>query len=151
MSVENIKAFLENRAPDIEVTMLDEPHTTEVISRKWKVHPAQVAKALTMKVAGEPLMLVSCGDSRLDNRKTKDVFGGKAKMLPSNEAAELTGHPVGAITPLCMTTKIPVYFDKGLKEFGEVVTSGGSTHAAIRIPPLKFAELVDAVWVDVCK
>jgi len=29
--------------------------------------------------------------------------------------------------------------------------AGGSTNAAIRIPPDRFAQLVDAKWVDVCK
>jgi len=38
-----------------------------------------------------------------------------------------------------------------LKRFDEVVTAAGSTQAAIRIPPERFAELVDAVWVDICK
>jgi prolyl-tRNA editing enzyme YbaK/EbsC (Cys-tRNA(Pro) deacylase) len=44
-----------------------------------------------------------------------------------------------------------VFFDLQLKSFDEVVTAGGSTHAAIRVPPDRFAELVDAEWIDVCK
>jgi prolyl-tRNA editing enzyme YbaK/EbsC (Cys-tRNA(Pro) deacylase) len=58
---------------------------------------------------------------------------------------------VGAITPLCLASVLPVFFDIGLKRFEEVVTAGGSTHAAIRIPPDRFAQLVNAKWVDICK
>jgi prolyl-tRNA editing enzyme YbaK/EbsC (Cys-tRNA(Pro) deacylase) len=31
-----------------------------------------------------------------------------------------------------------------------VVPAAGSTHAALRINPVRMAELVDAEWVDVC-
>ena len=59
--------------------------------------------------------------------------------------------PVGAITPLCLGSLLPVFFDIGLKRFEEVATAGGSTHAAIRIPLARFAQLTGATWVDVCK
>ena len=68
-----------------------------------------------------------------------------------SEASEITGHSVGAITPLCLGSLLPVFFDIGLKRFEEVVTAGGSTHAAIRIPLTRFAQLTGATWVDVCK
>jgi len=151
MTPETLKAFLRDRAPDLEVVDLPEPHTTEYISKNWGVLPAQVAKTLTMRVGDRPALIVACGDSRLDNRKLKHVLGGKAKMLPGAEASEITGHPVGGITPLCVPADLPVYFDLGLKRYDEVVTAAGSTHAAIRIPPNRFAEIVSASWVDVCR
>jgi prolyl-tRNA editing enzyme YbaK/EbsC (Cys-tRNA(Pro) deacylase) len=38
-----------------------------------------------------------------------------------------------------------------LKAYDEVVPGAGSTHAALRINPLRMAELVGAQWVDVCE
>jgi prolyl-tRNA editing enzyme YbaK/EbsC (Cys-tRNA(Pro) deacylase) len=124
---------------------------TEYISREWKVLPAQVAKTLTLRVGEDRIIGVTCGDSRLDNRKVKEELGGKGHMMPGSEAAESTGHPVGAITPLCLASVLPGFFDIRLKRFEEVVTAGGSTHAAIRIPLTRFAQLTGATWVDVCK
>jgi prolyl-tRNA editing enzyme YbaK/EbsC (Cys-tRNA(Pro) deacylase) len=43
-----------------------------------------------------------------------------------------------------------VFFDVQLQRFDEVVTAAGTTHSAIRIPPHRLAELVDAIWVDIC-
>jgi len=111
----------------------------------------QVAKTLTLRVTDHAVIVVTCGDARLDNRKVKDALGGKGRMLPGLEASEITGHPVGGIAPFCLATPLPVFFDIQLKRFEEVVTAGGSTHAAIRIPPDRFAQLVNAKWVDVCK
>ena len=59
-------------------------------------------------------------------------------MMPGSEASEITGHSVVAITPLCLGSSRPVFFDIGSKRFDEVVTAGGSTHAAIRIPLTRF-------------
>jgi prolyl-tRNA editing enzyme YbaK/EbsC (Cys-tRNA(Pro) deacylase) len=151
MTPESMREYLAAHAPDLKLVELSEAHTTDYISREWKVLPAQVAKTLTLRVSDQALIVVTCGDARLDNRKVKDALGGKGRMMPGPEASEITGHPVGGITPLCLARPLPVFFDIQLKRFGEVVTAGGSTHVAIRIPPDRFAELVDAKWVDVCK
>ncbi len=151
MTPESMREYLAVHAPELEVIELAEAHTIEYISREWKVLPAQVAKTLTLRVADQALIVVTCGDARLDNRKVKDALGGKGRMMPGPDASEITGHPVGGITPLCLARPLPVFFDIQLKRFAEVVTAGGSTHAAIRIPPDRFAQLVDAEWVDVCK
>ena len=148
---EIMSQYLAAHAPELEVVELPEAHTTEYISREWKVLPAQVAKTLTLRVGEDAIIVVTCGDSRLDNRKVKEELGGKGHMMPGSEASEITGHSVGAITPLCLRSLLPVFFDIGLKRFEEVVTAGGSTHAAIRIAPTRFAELTGATWVDVCK
>jgi prolyl-tRNA editing enzyme YbaK/EbsC (Cys-tRNA(Pro) deacylase) len=150
MQAQAIRDYLAERAPDLRVVDLQEAHTTDSISREWNVLPAQVAKTLTLQVGSNVKVVVTCGDSRLDNRKVKDALGGKGKMMPGPEASALTGHPVGGITPLCLATPLPVFFDVQLQRFDVVVTAAGATHAAIRIPPLRFAELVSATWVDVC-
>lgn len=71
-------------------------------------------------------------------------------MLPPEEVTAITGHPVGGVCPFGLATPLPVYFDVQLKAFEEVVPAAGSTHSAMRINPLRMADLVDAEWVDVC-
>jgi prolyl-tRNA editing enzyme YbaK/EbsC (Cys-tRNA(Pro) deacylase) len=151
MTPEIMREYLAAHAPELQVVEPAEAHTTESISREWNVLPAQVAKTLTLRVADAAVVVVTCGDSRLDNGKVKAELGGKGRMLPGSEASEVTGHSVGAITPLCLGSFLPVFFDIGLRRFDEVVTAGGSTHAAIRIPLIRFVQLTGARWVDVCK
>jgi prolyl-tRNA editing enzyme YbaK/EbsC (Cys-tRNA(Pro) deacylase) len=151
MSIESVRAFFSEKAPDVEVVELERSSETNSLAAAWGVRPAQIAKALTLKVDERNILLMACGDSRLDNRKIKNVLGGKAKMLPPEEAAELTGHPVGGVCPFGLATPIPVYCDIQLKRFDVAVTGGGSTHSAIRIDPLRMASLVEAEWVDVCE
>jgi prolyl-tRNA editing enzyme YbaK/EbsC (Cys-tRNA(Pro) deacylase) len=150
MSLATVRAFLAERAPDVEIIELDQSSSTMTLSAKWDIEPAQIAKTLALKLGERIVLLVACGDSRLSNKKVKAEFGGKATMLPPEQATIITGHPVGGVCPFGVTTPLPVYFDVRLKEYAEVVPAAGSTHAALRIDPMRMAELVGAEWVDVC-
>lgn len=151
MSLESVRAFLRERAPDVTIVELESSSTTMTLSAAWGIKPAQIAKTLSVRAGDRNLLLVTCGDSRLDNRKAKAVLGGKVKMLPADQALALTGHPPGGVCPFGLATKLPVYLDVALRAYDEVVPAAGSTHAALRINPLRMAELVGAHWVDVCE
>jgi len=96
------------------------------------------------------ILIVASGTSRMDNKKVKARFGGKAKMLGLEEVADITSHEVGGVCPFGLKTPLPVYCDISLKAFDEVVPAAGSIYSAVRIAPSRMAELVAAEWVDVC-
>lgn len=95
-------------------------------------------------------MFVTRGDARLDNKKAKVAFDGKARMINTEKVVDVTRHPIGGVCPFGLATPLPVYCDVSLKAFSEVVPAAGSTHSAFRINPIRMAELVGATWVDVC-
>ena len=94
---------------------------------------------------------MASGTARLDNRKFKDRFGGKGRMLDAEEVVAMTSHPVGGVCPFGLPTPLPVYCDQSLRQFAEVVPAAGATNAAVRIAPERLATLTGAEWVDVCK
>ncbi|MCY1361390.1 Cys-tRNA(Pro) deacylase [compost metagenome] len=97
------------------------------------------------------MLVVARGDARLDNRKLRDAFGGKARMLDAESVQQLTGHPVGGVCPFGLATPLPVYCDVSLRAFDEVLPAAGALHSAVRICPQRLASLVEADWVDVCQ
>ena len=152
MSVESVRRFLAEKAPDISIIELpDSTATVTLAARGHGVEPAQIAKTLSLRVGERNLLVVTRGDARLDNRKAKATFGGKVRMLGADEVVAVTGHPVGGVCPFGLATPLPVYCDVSLKAFDEVVPAAGSTHSALRISPTRMAELVQAQWVDVCQ
>jgi prolyl-tRNA editing enzyme YbaK/EbsC (Cys-tRNA(Pro) deacylase) len=151
MSLESVRAFLAEKAPDVAIVPLDRSSETMSLAAAWGVKPAQIAKSLVLRAGERALLLLACGDARLDNRKVKAAFGGRAKMLPPDAAAALTGHPVGGVCPFGLATPLPVYCDVMLQAFGEVVLGAGATHAALRIETRRMAALAGAQWVDVCE
>ncbi len=151
MSVATVRAFFAAHAPDIDIVELDaSTATVEMAAKGHGVAPAQIAKTLSLRIKDRTFLIVTAGDARLNNRKIKDVLGGKPRMLGQDEVVALTGHPVGGVCPFGLATPLPVYCDVSLKEFDEVVPAAGSTNSALRISPDRMAMLVNAEWVDVC-
>jgi prolyl-tRNA editing enzyme YbaK/EbsC (Cys-tRNA(Pro) deacylase) len=151
MSLESVRAFLAARAPDITIVELDASTATVALAAAGHgVEPAQIAKTLSLRVRDRTLLVVTSGDARLDNKKVKATFGGKPRLLAADEVVAITGHPVGGVCPFGLATDVPVYCDISLKAFDEVVPAAGSARSALRINPLRLAELAEAEWVDVC-
>src|SRR5687768_6394152 len=100
MSVESVRAFLAEHAPDLPVIEVEESTATvDLAARALGVEPSRIAKTLAVRVNGQVFLLVARGDARLDNAKTKAAFGGRPRMLGPEEIFELTGHPVGGVCP----------------------------------------------------
>ncbi len=151
MTIESVRAFLAQHAPDIQIVELpDSTATVEMAARGHGVQPGQIAKTLSLRIKDRTILVVTSGTARLNNRKVKDVLGGKPRMLSADEVTAATGHPVGGVCPFGLATPLPIYCDVSLTAFNEVVPAAGSTHSALRISPARMAELVGAQWVDVC-
>jgi prolyl-tRNA editing enzyme YbaK/EbsC (Cys-tRNA(Pro) deacylase) len=152
MSLESVRAFFRDKAPDIAVIeTADSSSTVELAAKAHNVEPAQIAKTICLSVGGEVLLVVTSGTARLDNRKIKDAFGGKGRMLGAEEVLAATSHPVGGVCPFGLPSPLPVYCDVSLRRFAEVVPAAGSTNAAAKIAPDRLAALTDATWVEVCR
>jgi prolyl-tRNA editing enzyme YbaK/EbsC (Cys-tRNA(Pro) deacylase) len=152
MSLESVRAFLAEKAPDIAIIELAGSSATVALAAEGHgVKPAQIAKTLSLRVGEWNLLVVTRGDARLDNKKAKAAFGGKARMLNAEEVLAVTGHPVGGVSPFGLATVLSVYCDVSLKAFAEVVPAAGSTNSALRINPARMADLIGAEWVDVCQ
>ena len=124
--------------------------TVALAAAAHRVEPGQIAKTLSLKVKDRVILIVAKGDARLDNKKLKDAFGAKARMLSSDEVVTLTGHPVGGVCPFGLENPLPVYCDISLKQYTEVLPAAGAIHSAVRISPERMAQLTEADWVDVC-
>ncbi|WP_024510541.1 YbaK/EbsC family protein [Bradyrhizobium sp. ARR65] len=152
MSLESVRAFFAQKAPDITVIESQVSSATVALAAEaYGVEPARIAKTLSLRIGERVILIVTSGTSRMDNKKVKALFGGKPKMLAPDEVAEITGHEVGGVCPFGLVTDLPIYCDVSLQAFDIVVPAAGSTHSAVRISPLRMAELVDAEWVDVCE
>lgn len=151
MSLQSVKAFLAEKAPEIEIVETDlSSATVELAAKAHGVATGQIAKTLSLQVGERILLLVTGGDARLDNRKAKAAFGGKVKMLPLEDVERITGHPVGGVCPFGLPDPIPVYCDISLKPFAIVIPAAGATNSALRITPDRLAEITGAEWVDAC-
>jgi prolyl-tRNA editing enzyme YbaK/EbsC (Cys-tRNA(Pro) deacylase) len=152
MSLESVRAFFAEKAPDIAVIVTEQSSATVALAAAaHDVEPAQIAKTICARVGEDIVLIVAAGTARLSNRKFKDRFAAKPRMLDAEQVVAATSHPVGGVCPFGLPTDLPVYCDRSLSAFAEVVPAAGATNAALRIAPERMAALVNAEWVDVCE
>lgn len=154
MSIEKGRAYfrqlgIEDKVMEFEVSSA----TVELAAQALGVEGARIAKTLSFKTADDGCMLIlAAGDARIDNRKFKDKFHLKAKMLTADEVLEMVGHPVGGVCPFGINEGIPVYLDESLKRFVTVFPAVGSGNSAIELNLDELYEYSKALeWIDVCK
>jgi len=151
MSFESARAWLAANAPDIAIIEAHDSTATVVeAAATLGVEPGRIAKTLAIRVQGNVLLLITRGDARLDNAKTKAAFGGRPRMLGPDETLAVTGHPVGGVCPFGIATDLPIYLDLSLKRFDEVFPAAGSRTSSVRVTPDRLAEAVGGRWTDVC-
>ena len=153
MSIERVRAFF--KTYDMDGRILEFPvssATVELAAQAVGCEPCRIAKTLSFKVGDRTVLIAAAGDAKVDNRKYKDFFGAKAKMLTAEEAETLIGHAVGGVCPFAVNEGVEVYLDESLKRFETVFPACGSSNSAIEltISELEQYSRFDA-WVDVCK
>ena len=153
MSIEKGRAYfralgIEDRVQEFEVSSA----TVELAAQALGVEGARIAKTLSFKLDEGCVLILAAGDARIDNRKYKDFFHTKAKMLTPDEVLEMVGHPVGGVCPFGINEGVPVYLDESLKRFETVFPAVGSANSAIELNLDELYHYSKALqWIDVCK
>ncbi len=151
MSLESVRAFLAERAPEVEI--IDHDVSTATVAEAAAalgVEPARIAKTLSLRIGNDIVLIVTRGDARLNNAKAKTALGGKPRMLGAEEVQALTGHPVGGVCPFGLATPLAVYCDISLQAFDCVYPAAGSRTVSASLSPTRLAQITDAQWVDIC-
>ena len=151
MSVESVKKFfMEKGLKDPVLELQESGATVELASKALGVEPSLIAKTLAFRLKDRDILIVTKGDARIDNKKYKDFFKIKAKMLNHDEVSQITGHPVGGVCPFGLVNPIQVYLDLSLSKYEYVYPAAGSTFAVLKIKPTEMQELTQAEFIDVC-
>ena len=153
MSIEIVRKYfssfgMEDRILEFQVSSA----TVELAAQAVGCIPARIAKTLSFKISEEPILIVTAGDAKIDNRKYKDKFGKKAVMLSQEEVSEKVGHAVGGVCPFGIPETVRVYLDESLRRFETVFPAAGSSNSAIELNMEELERYSTAKeWIDVCK
>ena len=155
MSIQIVREYfkqygLEDKIMEFEVSSA----TVELAAQAVGVEGARICKTLSFKDGEEGCILIQmAGDAKIDNRKFKDFFKQKAKMLSADEALAFTGHAVGGVCAFGITNEnVKIYCDDSLKRFETVFPACGSSNSAIELTISELEKHSGATgWIDVCK
>ncbi|MBD5465474.1 MAG: YbaK/EbsC family protein [Lachnospiraceae bacterium] len=126
--------------------------TVELAAKALGCQPERIAKTMSFMLDENCILIVTAGDTKIDNGKYKAKFGKKAKMLSVEQVEPLIGHGVGGVCPFGIHKGVKVYLDESLKRFETVFPACGSSNSAIELTMEEletYSEFEE--WVDVCK
>lgn len=154
MSIEKVKEYfkgygIEDKVMEFSVSSA----TVELAAQALNTDGCRIAKTLSFSVNESPILIVTAGDAKIDNKKYKTYFGAKAKMLSFDEVEEKIGHAVGGVCPFAINDNVKVYLDESIKRFPTVFPACGSSNSAIELTPdeLENYSINFIEWIDVCK
>ena len=153
MAVEKVREYLkeyhiEDRILEFDVSSA----TVELAAQAVGCEPERIAKTMSFLVNEEVILIVTAGDVKIDNKKYKQHFHAKAKMIPFEEVEEYTGHAPGGVCPFAVREGVRAYLDESLKRFETVYPAAGSANSAVRLTPQELEHCIENVtWIDVCK
>ncbi len=153
MSFEKAMAYLKEKGMEDRVQTFEvSSATVELAAKAVGCEPERIAKTLSFLVNEKAVLIVAAGDAKVDNRKYKEAFHTKAKMLTPEQVTELVGHQVGGVCPFGVKEGTEVYLDESLKRFPVVYPACGSANSAVKltVPELESCSGYLS-WVDVCK
>lgn len=152
MSIESVQNQFAEQGLDLKIIEFGESTATvQLAADAIGCEPAQIAKTMGFQLKDQSIVIVSKGDARIDNKKFKNAFSTKAKMIPFAQVEEITGHPAGGVCPFGLKTGVSIYLDESLKEFKMVYPAGGTPNTAVKIAVDQLANVTSGTWVDVCK
>lgn len=153
MSISKVKDYFESygiahRIQEFEVSSA----TVELAAKALGCEPERIAKTLAFQTLEESILIVTAGDTRIDNSKYKAFFKTKAKMIPASETEAKIGHTVGGVCPFAVKEGVKIYLDESLKRFNTIFPACGSANSAIELSLdelEKYSHFQE--WIDVCK
>lgn len=152
MSLQQAKNYLKqfNREQDI-IEFDVSSATVELAAKALNCAPERIAKTLSFKINERAILIVTAGDVKIDNRKYKETFKTKAKMLARDEVLPIIGHDIGGVRPFGVNPDVTIYLDESLKRFQTVFPACGNSNSAIELTIDELSSYIKAEWIDVCK
>ena len=154
MAYKKVREYFESKGMSDKLKRYETPcdtvaHAAENIGCDEK----QIAKTMSFLLKDEqPIVIVCAGDTKISNRKYKDFFQTKAKMVPFENVEEIIGHEPGGVCPFAVNSNVSVYLDTSLKRFTDVYPASGDIYSISHLTIEELEILTgNPEWNDVCE
>lgn len=136
-----IRAFLESTNTPYEVMPCDPALAdTQAFCEHYHIPFANSANAILIKSKkGEPqfTLCVLLATHRLDvNHSVRKKLGAKKVSFASaEETREITSMEIGGVTPIGLTTRLPIWVDESVMRCDYIILGGGNRSTKLKVSP----------------
>ena len=153
MALEKVISYFEQAGLKDRVKVFEQSSATvELAALAVGCEPAHIAKTMSFLLGDKPILIVTAGDARIENKKYKALFGQKAKMIPWDDVESYIGHAPGGVCPFEIKEGVDTYLDVSLKRFETVYPAAGSDNSAVALSIEELEKYSNSKeWIDICK
>ena len=153
MAVEKVKNFFKKLGEPEKVKEFEKSTaTSEEAAEVLNCEVGRIAKTISVFVNKKPVLILISGDMKLDNKKFREKFKSRPKMIPVEEVENLIGHAVGGVCPFAVNEGVPIYIDESLRRFEYFYPAAGSSNSIVKINFDEIKKFINFVeWVDVSR
>lgn len=145
----NVMRLLNDKGIEYEIKMhKKDVFTVNEAAKERGVRPAQVTKCMLVKKQnGDFILAMIPGDRKLSLKKLRKKLSDPQTRLASTvEVSNITGYPVGAVSPLGIKNNLSIYYDPDILKEKYVTISSGNPQSGIL---LKSADLKDLIAPEI--
>lgn len=152
LSYERVKASLEKYS-ELEIKLLPaDTSTAELAAQALGTTPGQIAKTLCFLADGEPILIVACGDKKIDTKKWgREIGAKKIRMADAATVLEVTGFAPGGVCPFALREPVRIFLDRSLYDYDVTYIAAGTPYSALPIGADLLAEITGGMWVNASK
>jgi Cys-tRNA(Pro) deacylase len=149
----DLQGFIDRH--QIEATILPMAEATPTVpdaARALQVEPEQIIKSLVFMVHGEPLLVITNGLAKVDQRKVAGCLGvgrKQVKFADVEQALAITGYVVGSMPPFGHHQKLRTLVDPAITAYPVIFGGGGDTNAMLRLAPAELLRVTQGELVVV--
>lgn len=115
----------------------------------------QIAKSIAFLVEGQPILVITSGDQRVDDKKIAALYNvSRKKVAPATpeQLVALYGYEPGSVPPLAhRTTGMDIHLDESLRRYTQIYAAGGAHNAIFPVTLDQLVTLSGGRFVDVKK
>lgn len=119
--------------------LLESSHTAAQAAAALGCEPGAIASSLVFLAGDEPLLVMTSGAHRVDTELLSHELGMPVEMARAKFVKEVTGQPIGGVSPIGHPAPLRTIIDQSLQAYDELWAAAGSPDSVF---PISFDDLV---------
>lgn len=120
-------------------TLPESSHTAAQAAAALDCDPGAIASSLVFLAGQEPILVMTSGAHRVDTDLVSRELGVPVVMARAKLVKEVTGQPIGGVSPVGHPAPLRTFVDEGLRAYDVLWAAAGSANAVF---PIGFDDLV---------
>lgn len=150
-ALQRVRAALSAAGVAGEIRLFEEHlPTAPAAAEAVGVELGRIAKSILLFAGGEPVLVVTAGDRRVDRQKVKALMNrGKVTIASADDVLVVTGFVAGGVAPVGLLKPADVLLDESLQRFPDIWAGGGVPEALLRLTVAELPQVTGGRFAEV--